>query len=82
MQAHIFSFLCETTSYVYFEKNCSYFLFQQMSIVNGTAAYEQWFSATVPVYTKFYLFSVLNPEEFLNGTEKMKLREMGPYTFR
>ena len=53
-----------------------------MSIVNGTAAYEQWFSATVPVYTKFYLFSVLNPEEFLNGTEKMKLREMGPYTFR
>ena len=58
------------------------FLFQQMTLVEGTAAYSEWLESSVPVYTKMYLFSVQNPDEILEQKAKPELKEMGPYTFR
>ena len=51
-------------------------------IREGTEAYNAWIATPIPVYTKFYLFSLTNPKEFLANTSKPILEERGPYTFR
>ena len=36
----------------------------------------------MPVYTKFYFYSITNPEEFQLNHAKPILEEKGPYVFR
>jgi hypothetical protein len=38
-------------------------------------------SPTFPVYVKFYLYHVRNPENVISGLEKPFLEEKGPYTY-
>eukprot|EP00095_Tigriopus_kingsejongensis_P012252 maker-scaffold472_size162276-snap-gene-0.29 protein:Tk12252 transcript:maker-scaffold472_size162276-snap-gene-0.29-mRNA-1 annotation:"hypothetical protein DAPPUDRAFT_303163" len=57
-------------------------LSQQMTIKEGTPAYKEWMATSVPIFTKMYLFSLQNPDETLAKTEKPKLIQRGPYTFR
>jgi hypothetical protein len=51
-------------------------------IREGTEAYNAWIATPIPVYTKFYFFSMSNPEEYLTNRSKPVLVERGPYTFR
>ncbi|KAM9467758.1 platelet glycoprotein 4 [Clarias gariepinus] len=46
----------------------------------GTTAYENWISAGAPVYRKFFLFDVQNPNDVLNGSNP-QLVQKGPYTY-
>jgi hypothetical protein len=57
-------------------------VWQQLVIREGTEAYNAWIATPIPVYTRFYLFSMRNPEEFLANQSKPILEEKGPYTFR
>lgn len=58
-------------------------IIQKMTaIVPGSVLFTLW---TAPPYNptvKFYIFNVTNPEEFLNGEEKLNVTEIGPYCYR
>ena len=36
----------------------------------------------VPVYMKFYIFQVENPDNVTAGIQKPRLKEKGPYAYR
>ena len=55
---------------------------QQLTIKEGTAAYDAFLETPVPVLTKFYFFDMLNPRDLFHSHEKPILEERGPYTFR
>ena len=59
-----------------------YFFFQQLTIKEGTAAYNAFLETPVPVLIKFYFFDMVNPRELFHKHEKPILEERGPYTFR
>ena len=60
----------------------SIFKFQQLTIEEGTAAYNAFLETPIPVLTKFYFFDMLNPRDLFHNHEKPILEERGPYTFR
>ena len=51
-------------------------------IEEGTAAYNAWQETPVPVFTKFYFFDLVSPQQLLFQKEKPALYQKGPYTFR
>jgi len=51
-----------------------------MSLRDSTTGYKVWLSPPVPVFTKFYFFNVLNPDEVENG-ETPQVEELGPFTY-
>ena len=55
---------------------------QQLTVREGTAAYQAWVETPIPMYTKFYFFDMLNPRDLFHKHEKPILEERGPYTFR
>jgi len=55
---------------------------KQLTIREGTAAYDAFLETPVPVLTKFYFFDMLNPRDLFHNYEKPVLEERGPYTFR
>ena len=55
---------------------------QQLVIEEGTAAHKAWAETPIPVYTKFYFFSLLSDPELYLRHEKPLVEERGPYTFR
>jgi len=57
-------------------------LHSQLTIKEGTAAYDAFLETPVPVLTKFYFFDMLNPRDLFHSHEKPILEERGPYTFR
>ena len=44
--------------------------------------YEQWVNTTLPVYMKYYVFDVKNPEDVMAGTAVPAVEQMGPYSYR
>ncbi|CAG7823254.1 unnamed protein product [Allacma fusca] len=46
----------------------------------GSDVWNMWKTMPVPIYTRFRIFNVTNPEGLANG-EKAILHEMGPYTY-
>ena len=45
-------------------------------------SYKAWEETPIPLYTKFYLFDMLNAEDFEMNHAKPIVEERGPYTFR
>lgn len=54
----------------------------QLVVREGTEAYKAWKETPIPVYTKFYFYSIVNPDDFLINHAKPILEEKGPYVFR
>lgn len=54
----------------------------QLVVREGTEAFRAWKETPIPVYTKFWFYSILNPEDFLENHAKPILIEKGPYVFR
>ncbi|XP_059095164.1 protein croquemort-like isoform X1 [Tigriopus californicus] len=55
---------------------------KQMTLIEGTPAFAEWMQPSVPIFTKIYLFSLQNPNQTLDKTEKPRLKQLGPFTFR
>ena len=53
-----------------------------MVLEEGTTSYAAWKETPIPVYTKFYFFDMVNPQELFHRNEMPILEERGPYTFR
>jgi len=54
----------------------------QLTVKEGTEAYKAWKETPIPVYNKFYLYSIINPHDFLVNHAKPILEQKGPYVFR
>lgn len=52
----------------------------QVKLKRDSEMFKNWANFPVPLQTKFHFFHVLNPDEAMSGA-KVKLREVGPYTF-
>lgn len=48
----------------------------------GSVLFNLWTEPPYAVYIKAYIFNVTNGEEFLAGREKLKLQQLGPYSYR
>ncbi|XP_023327668.1 protein peste isoform X2 [Eurytemora carolleeae] len=53
----------------------------QLILSPGTQGYEAWSKPQISTYIRFYLFSVLNPEEVEAGG-KPRLEQIGPFVYR
>lgn len=58
-------------------------LIERLKMQPGLPPYEQWVIPSPEVRLSVYIFSVENPDAFLNGTdEKLRLIEIGPIVYR
>lgn len=55
---------------------------QKLVLSPNSMTFNGWQRTSIPIYTKFYLFNVTNPEAILSQQERPHLEELGPYTFR
>lgn len=54
-----------------------------MVLTNTSMSYELWKEIPIPMYLEFHFFNITNTHELLtNKSAKIKVAEMGPYTFR
>jgi hypothetical protein len=53
-----------------------------MSFSEESTLFNLWLKPPVDVYIKVYVFNITNPKEFLSGTEKLRVQEIGPYFYR
>ena len=59
-----------------------FFFFQKLIFADEGEIFELWKEPPVELYIKIYLFNITNAEAFMDGTEKMKVEEIGPYVYR
>jgi len=57
-------------------------LLQKIILSEGGEIYEIWREPPVELYLKVYLFNVTNRDAFLEGREKLRVEEVGPYVYR
>lgn len=57
-------------------------LTEQLVVKEGTRAFEAWKESPIPAYTKFYMFSMVNGDDYIKNNAKPIIEEKGPYTFR
>ncbi len=56
--------------------------FQKFRLLPEGEGLGLWLKANVDVYFKLYVFNVTNKEAFVEGREKLRLEEVGPYYYR
>ena len=72
--------LCWSLPSVYFSlSDCRFLILQLLAFSEDSPTYHAWKEPPVTIKTKLYFFNLTNKEEFLNGTAKPKLQEVGPY---
>lgn len=55
---------------------------QNLILKNGTLRFDAWYKVPVHANLRVYLFNYTNIEEFESGKDsKLKLQEVGPYTY-
>lgn len=55
---------------------------QKLQMGPDSLAFQLWKNPPIGVYLKVYIFNITNPEEFLKGEEKLKVKEIGPYVYQ
>ncbi|XP_043287176.1 scavenger receptor class B member 1 [Venturia canescens] len=41
-----------------------------------------WQKPPIEIFIRVYIFNITNPDEFLNGEEKLRVQEIGPYVYQ
>ncbi|CAN7998566.1 unnamed protein product [Ixodes hexagonus] len=78
----LFLALSGLASYVFFPTILKTQVELNLILEPGNEVYAHWQEVPIPIYVKYYFFNVTNPNEVLEQTEKPRLEEVGPYTFR
>lgn len=78
----LFLALSGLASYVFFPTILKTQVELNLILEPGNEVYAHWQEVPIPIYIKYYFFNVTNPNEVLEQTEKPRLEELGPYTFR
>ena len=53
---------------------------EHLVLKEGSPTYKPWVKSTVPIYTKYYFFHIVNPKEVKKGAKPV-LIQRGPYTY-
>ena len=56
-------------------------IMQEETLTNGSIVYEAWSSSSNANYLEFYLFSIRNPDDFVNGGE-LEIEEIDPFVYK
>jgi hypothetical protein len=57
-------------------------LLQKVMFTPGGETFELWRKPPVDLYLQVWLFNVTNKEAFMEGKEKLRVKETGPYVYR
>nr|XP_050845801.1 scavenger receptor class B member 1-like isoform X1 [Vespula vulgaris] len=75
--------ICTLLSYaIYIINPLKLIIEYNLQLRENSAIYSIWEKPPVDVFIKVYIFNITNPNEFLKGTEKLKLEEVGPYVYQ
>ncbi|XP_060052311.1 platelet glycoprotein 4 [Erinaceus europaeus] len=55
---------------------------KEVVLEEGTIAFQNWVKTGTEVYRQFWIFDVLNPQEVVVNSSKIKVKQRGPYTYR
>ncbi|XP_075812628.1 platelet glycoprotein 4 [Microtus pennsylvanicus] len=55
---------------------------KEVVLEEGTIAYKNWVKTGTTVYRQFWIFDVQNPDEVATNSDKIKVKQRGPYTYR
>ncbi|XP_046383938.1 scavenger receptor class B member 1-like [Ischnura elegans] len=58
------------------------FMNERLKMVRGLPAYEWWRNPPDEVLLRVYVFNITNGPAFLEGKEKLRVEEVGPFIFR
>ena len=53
---------------------------QDVQLVPGTTAYDTFEEMPVPIRMQYWVWNIVNPDEFLNGAKPI-MEQRGPYTY-
>lgn len=53
-----------------------------MKLKPGSDAYSTWLDPPAPIYVNFYFFHVTNAQQFLVGSARLHVSQIGPYVYR
>ncbi|KAK0095240.1 hypothetical protein PV326_008892 [Microctonus aethiopoides] len=53
-----------------------------LTMTPSSIVFNMWKKPPVDVFLKVYVFNITNSEQFLNGTEKLRVEEIGPYVYQ
>ena len=53
-----------------------------MQLKPGSLVYKEWIKPSVPIYMKYFVFNVTNPNEVMEGLEIPNVTQIGPYSYR
>jgi len=56
-------------------------ILQNLPLIEGSKVHQGWKDPPVKPVLYFYVFNLTNKEEFMSGSEKPNLVEMGPYSY-
>ena len=52
-----------------------------MKLKPGSLVYNEWTKASTPIYMKYYVFNLTNPDEIMEGATP-NVTQLGPYSYR
>lgn len=55
---------------------------QEVVLEEGTTAFKNWVKTGTEVYRQFWIFDVQNAEEVTLNSTNVKVKQVGPYTYR
>lgn len=55
---------------------------KEVVLEEGTTAYQNWVKTGTTVYRQFWIFDVQNPDDVAMNSDKIKVKQRGPYTYR
>lgn len=55
---------------------------KEVVLEEGTIAYKNWVKTGTTVYRQFWIFDVQNPDDVATKSDKIKVKQRGPYTYR
>lgn len=55
---------------------------KEVVLEEGTTAYKNWVKTGTTVYRQFWIFDVQNPDDVAKNSDKIKVKQRGPYTYR
>ncbi|KAM7119945.1 platelet glycoprotein 4 isoform 2-T13 [Molossus nigricans] len=55
---------------------------QEVVLEEGTTAFKNWVKTGTEVYRQFWIFDVQNPDEVIANSSNIKVKQVGPYTYR
>lgn len=54
---------------------------QNVELKPGSLVYDEWKKASTPIYMKYFMFNVTNPDEVMEGATP-NVTQIGPYSYR